>query len=64
MRRRMQPRQLKSLIETGHYRLEPALVAEAMLERRGVRTLLMQQPDAVSPAGRTPSAPAAGRRAA
>lgn len=73
MRRRMQRRQLKSLIETGHYKPEPALVAEAMLQRRGVRTLLMQSsPDPVTPlggapinpAGRTPSAPQAGRQAA
>jgi hypothetical protein len=41
MKRRMQPRQLKALIETEHYRLEPSLVAEAMLKRRAVRTLLM-----------------------
>lgn len=60
----MQRRQLKSLIETGHYRLDPALIAEAMLERRGVRSLLTRASPAVSPAGRSPSAPEAGRRAA
>jgi hypothetical protein len=64
MKRRMQRRQLKSLIETGHYRPEPALVAEAMLQRRGVRTLLTQAPDPLNPAGRTPPAPEAGRQAA
>jgi hypothetical protein len=64
MKRRMQRRQLKSLIETGHYRPEPALVAEAMLQRRGVRTLLMQPSPAFNPAGRTPPAPEAGRQAA
>ena len=36
----MQPEQLKSLVETGDYRPEPALIAEAMLRRRGVRELL------------------------
>jgi hypothetical protein len=65
MRRRMQPRQLKTLVETGHYKPEPALVAEAMLQRRGVRELLLVPGfAAVSSAGRTPPAPAAGRHAA
>ena len=40
MRRRMQKRQLKKLIEAGHYRPEPERVAQAMLQRRGVRELL------------------------
>ena len=40
MRRRMQPRQLKSLVESGHYKPEPSLIADAMLQRRGVRELL------------------------
>jgi hypothetical protein len=62
MRRRMQPRQLKSLVESGHYKPEPALIATAMLERRGVRALLTDA--SVMPAGRIPPAPAAGRRAA
>jgi hypothetical protein len=63
MRRRMQPRQLKTLIESGHYRLDPALIAEAMLERRGVRFLLTQ-PSQINPAGRTPSASQFPRHAA
>jgi hypothetical protein len=50
--RRMQPRQLKGLIMTGHYAPEPSLVAEAMLRRRGVRLLLVDSP-ARSAAGRT-----------
>jgi hypothetical protein len=58
----MQRRQLKSLIESGHYRLDPALIAEAMLERRGVRSLLMPTP--ASPAGQTPSVRQAPRHAA
>ena len=36
----MQSAQLKSLVETGNYRPKPALIAEAMLRRRGVRELL------------------------
>lgn len=53
---------LKSLIEDGRYQPQPALVAEAMLRRRGVRTLLTGA--SISPAGRIPSAPAARRQAA
>jgi hypothetical protein len=43
MKRRMQPRQLKSLVETGHYKPEPSLIAAAMLERRGLRELLTSE---------------------
>jgi len=43
MTRRMSPRQLKALIETGHYRMEPVLVAEAMLERPGVRAFFTRE---------------------
>jgi len=62
MKRRMQPRQLKTLIETDHYKPDPSLVAEAMLKRRGVRTLLVD-PSPFSAAGRTHLSPAAGHRA-
>lgn len=58
----MQPRQLKSLVETGHYKPEPALIADAMLQRRGVRELLTNE--SFMRAGRTPPTPEAGRRAA
>jgi hypothetical protein len=58
----METRRLKNLVEAGHYKPEPALVAAAMLERRGVRVLLTD--DDVSPAGRIPPAPASRRRAA
>lgn len=65
MRRRMQQLQLKTLVETGHYKPEPALVAEAMLQRRGVRELLsVQGLTGAGPADRIPPAPAAGRHAA
>ena len=40
----MQPQQLKSLVESGSYRPEPELVAQAMLRRRGVRALLTGPP--------------------
>lgn len=74
----METKQLKSLIASGAYRPQPALVAEAMLERRGVRSLLTQEPPAeshsalpkapgsapINPAGHTPPAPEAGYQAA
>lgn len=62
MKRRMQPRQLKSLVETGHYKPEPSLIAAAMLERRGVRELLTSE--SFMRAGRILPAPEAGHRAA
>jgi len=58
----MQTRRLKSLVEAGHYKPEPALVAAAMLRRRGVRVLLGD--DDLSPTGRIPPASAPRRRAA
>jgi len=59
----MSPRHLKSLIESGHYKPEPALVAEAMLQRRGVRTLLTGGVSSVSQAGHSPSVAAGGHPA-
>ena len=49
-----QQRQLKSLIEDGRYQPQPELVAQAMLRRRGVRTLLTgsgDQPSWSNPVG-------------
>jgi len=60
----MQQEQLKSLVETGNYRPKPALVAEAMLRRRGVRELLREEASGLSPADRTRSARASGPQAA
>jgi hypothetical protein len=61
----MQPRQLKRLIQEGHYRPEPNLVAEAMLQHRGVRDLLTNElSSSFNPTGRTPSPSAVPRRAA
>ncbi len=59
----MQPRQLKRLIETGHYRPEPELVADAMLQRRSVRELLTAGVS-MGAAGRTQSPSTAPRQAA
>ncbi len=58
----MQQRQLKSLIESGQYQPEPELVAQAMLRRRGVRSLLTGA--GVSSAGRSHSPQAVRRQAA
>jgi hypothetical protein len=58
----MQQRQLKSLIENGQYQPQPELVAQAMLRRRGVRTLLTGA--SVSSADQNPSPQAARRQAA
>lgn len=58
----MQQRQLKSLIENGQYQPEPELVAQAMLRRRGVRTLLTG--GAISSADRSQSPQAIRRQAA
>jgi hypothetical protein len=66
----MQPQQLRIMVESGSYRPEPALVAQAMLRRRGLRALLAADgkvgtvDGVVSPAGRTPEAPAAHPQAA
>jgi hypothetical protein len=64
MRRRMQPRQLKTLIETGHYKLEPDRVAQAMLRRPAVRALLTEQWRPIGPTGQSPSPSEAPRQAA
>jgi hypothetical protein len=60
----MQQEQLKSLVETGNYRPKPALVAEAMLRRRGVRELLREEAGVLSQADRTRSSRASGPQAA
>lgn len=62
MKRRMQPRQLKSLVESGHYKPEPSLIADAMLQRRGVRELLTSE--SFMRAGRIPPASQVRHRAA
>ena len=58
----MSPRHIKSLVESGHYKPEPSLVAEAMLQRRGIRELLMETVAGSGAAGRSHSAHAGGPR--
>ncbi len=58
----MQPQELKSMVEAGAYRPEPAQVAAAMLRRRGVRELLAGE--SLTRVGRIPPPPEAPRRAA
>jgi hypothetical protein len=60
----MQSQELKSLVESGHYKPDPSRIAAAMLQRRGVRELLIGGNPALSRAGRTPPAPESPRRAA
>jgi hypothetical protein len=63
----MQSERLKSLVETGNYRPKPALIAEAMLRRRGVRELLgddLSEHGSLNPAGRSRPGEASGPRAA
>jgi hypothetical protein len=57
----MSPRQLKALIQTGHYRMEPVLVAEAMLERPGVRAFLARDGAEARTVGHSPALEARGR---
>ena len=63
-RKAMQPERLKSLLEAGDYRPKPALIAEAMLRRRGVRELLADDVMPLNPVGRSQQAQATGHRAA
>ena len=58
----MQAQELKSMVETGSYKPEPALIADAMLRRRSVRELLTSE--SFMRAGRIPPAPESRPRAA
>jgi len=60
----MQTQELKSLVETGSYKPDPAQVAIAMLSRRGVRELLTGFHATAARNGRSPQPPAARPRAA
>lgn len=60
----MQQDELKSLVESGHYKPDPSRIAAAMLQRRGVRDLLVGARPALSPAGRIQPGPEFPRRAA
>ncbi len=59
----MATEQLKSMVEAGRYKPDPALVAEAMLSRRGVRELLTAS-EPLRRVDRTRPTPVATRRAA
>jgi len=61
----MQSQELKTLVEMGLYKPNPAEIADAMLRRRSVRELLSDGiclPD--DPAGRSRPAPHVPRQAA
>ena len=60
----MQPQELKSLVETGSYKPDPAQVATAMLSRRGVRELLTGMHATTPQNGHSPEPPAFHPRAA
>jgi len=60
----MEHQELKSLVESGTYKPDPAQVAVAMLSRRGVRELLIGIAGSSSRNGHTPPPPAAHPRAA
>ncbi len=62
IRKAMQTLELKTLVESGHYKPDPSRVAAAMLQRRGVRELLVG--GTLNRAGRTPPGPESPRRAA
>jgi hypothetical protein len=59
----MTPSHLKALVETGHYKPAPGLIAEAMLDRRGFRTFLGSPlSSGRGPAGHSRRAAAGGHR--
>lgn len=61
----MQADRLKTLVQSGNYRPQPAQIAEAMLRRRGVRELLTDEDELVGePIGRIPQAEEPDPRAA
>ncbi len=61
----MQAQELKTLVDSGLYKPDPSLIADAMLSRRGVRELLNPSEPRISPrAGRTRPPSAAPRQAA
>ena len=60
----MEPQELKTLVETGSYKPDPAQVAMAMLSRRGVRELLTGIHATAPQNGHTPQPPAVRPRAA
>jgi hypothetical protein len=60
----MQAQELKALVESGNYKPDPAQIASAMLQRRGVRELFALPSSAPSAVGQTPAHSGVPRRAA
>ncbi len=60
----MQQQDLKSLVEAGNYKPDPSQVAVAMLQRRGVRELLIGVAPGLNGAGQTRSVSQSPRQAA
>lgn len=60
----MEPQELKSLVESGAYKPDPAEVAMAMLSRRGVRELLTGIHATAPQNDQTPEPPVVRPRAA
>jgi hypothetical protein len=60
----MDAQELKSLVDAGIYKPDPAQIATAMLERRGVRELLTGMSVTAAQDGRSSSAAVARPRAA
>lgn len=56
--------ELKSLVDSGAYKVDPAQIASAMLQRRGIRELLTGIETTIGESGQTPSAPVVRPRAA
>jgi uncharacterized protein YjiS (DUF1127 family) len=64
IRKSMQVLELKQLVESGNYKPDPSQIANAMLQRRGVRELLVLSDPAISRVGRSHSPAGFPRRAA
>jgi hypothetical protein len=62
--RAMEAQELKSLVESGHYKPDPSQIAVAMLRRRGVRELLTGVRPTGVQGGRSPRSEAVRPRAA
>jgi hypothetical protein len=60
----MELQELKTLVETGSYKPDPAQIANAMLNRHGVRELLTGIHATASPSGQSHESPAFRPRAA
>jgi hypothetical protein len=60
----MEPHELKTLVEAGAYKPDPAQIATAMLSRRGVRELLTGIHATAPQDGQSPEPPAVHPRAA